>query len=73
MAKFTRITQSAENFNKAVELFESMTDRFDFDGLVAEYKQLGIGELTQFEYKRGKSSVIRQQLAKRGLVPGDLV
>ena len=70
MAKFNRIKQSDPNFQNAVTAFESLADRFDFEALAAEYNELAPQEMVSFEYKKGKSSQVRAQLARRGLTPG---
>lgn len=70
MSQFTKITSGSSAFAQAVKTFDSLVDRFDYDGMAKAYNELAVSEIMQFEYKRGKSSVVRQQLEKRGLSSG---
>lgn len=67
MALFNKIKAGSEQYKAAANLFDSLADRFDYDGLAAEYNTLEKDEMLQFEYKKGKGAVVRQQLEKRGL------
>ena len=70
MSKFNRIAQDSPQFQKALEVFNQMGDRFDYDGMAGAYNELTQGEILSFEYKKGKAAVVASQLEKRGLVRG---
>lgn len=70
MATFNKISKGSDAYAKAVETFDALVDRFDYDGMAKAYNDLAIGEILTFDYKRGKASVVRQQMEKRGLTNG---
>lgn len=70
MSQFQKIGSNTPAFAEAHALFESMQDRFDYDGLANAYNDCTPGEMVKFNYKKGKASVVSQQLARRGLAKG---
>lgn len=69
--QFNKITSNSPAYAEAAKTFDSLTDRFDYDALALAYNDLKPTEMLQFEYKRGKGAVVKQQLEKRGLKQGD--
>lgn len=71
MSKFNQIAKGSAAFDTAVKVFNESVDRFDYDGMSEAYNGTEVGGYLSFEYKKGKSAVVAQQLEKRGLKRGD--
>lgn len=71
MSKFNKISKDSANFGTAEKVFSDAVARFDYDGMASAYNETEVGGYLSFEFKRGKSAIVSNQLTKRGLTRGD--
>lgn len=70
MAKFQTISKDSSKYSEIERVFNSTNERFDYDGMAEAYNDTEVDGYLAFEFKRGKSSVVANQLQRRGLRRG---